>query len=59
MNPRAYAANNYGLFQINGIHVGMTPNHSLEDLYDPEINVEIAYRLYQAQGWTPWVYCSN
>lgn len=58
-NPRAYAASNYGLFQVNAIHIDMTPNHSLDDLYVPEINVDIAFRLYQSRGWQPWIVCGG
>lgn len=50
---------NYGLMQVNDVHINMTPNHSVQDLYDPEINVRIAYELYLSNGWTPWVYCSG
>ena len=38
-----------GLFQINSIHGLPT-----EQLLDPVANTEVAYRLFQEQGTTPW-----
>lgn len=58
MNPRAYAAGNYGLFQVNGIHASQY-QVSVDQLYDPVTNVRIAYDLYQRRGWQPWQYCSR
>jgi hypothetical protein len=52
MNPNAYNAGNYGLFQVNAIHVS-----DPSALYDPETNVATAYRLYLARGWQPWGPC--
>lgn len=63
-NPRAYAAGNYGLMQINAIHASRAGG-SLEALYDPETNIDIAHQLYlaaRAQGGTgfePWAYCGR
>lgn len=61
MNPRAYAAGNYGLFQINRIHLSNPAYQltSVDQLYDPQTNVRIAYDLYQRRGWQPWQYCSR
>lgn len=42
-----------GLFQIGCFwaeHFGYT----VEDLYVPSVNVEIAYRIWKEQGWQPW-----
>lgn len=53
----------YGVFQINwNVHhkwireeFGLTSGY---DLYDPDINIRVAYRLYQrAGGWGPWKCC--
>lgn len=58
MNSNAYAANNYGLFQVNGVHaarVGGDPTA----FYDPETNVAIAYQLYLERGWQPWGFCGS
>jgi hypothetical protein len=52
-DPRAYNAGNYGLYQINGVHGAMV-GWELSQLYVPEVNVDVAYRLYSAQGWGPW-----
>lgn len=49
MNPRAVGGNNYGLFQINGVH-----GYSAEELFIPEVNIRVAYELYKSQGWGPW-----
>jgi soluble lytic murein transglycosylase-like protein len=57
-NPRAYAAGNYGLMQVNGIHahrVGGNP----AAFYDPATNIEIAHQLWQERGWQPWGYCGR
>jgi len=57
-NPRALAGGNYGLMQINAIHSAMVGG-DLNALYDPETNVRIAYALYSASGWQPWVACGG
>lgn len=56
--PTAANACCYGLFQINyGAHrswlasIGVT---SPQQLLDPNVNVFVAYGLYQAAGWGPW-----
>ena len=59
LNPKAYNDKNSngswdaGLFQINSVH-GYTVNH----LMDLENNVKIARKIYDRQGWKPWV-CSR
>lgn len=40
-----------GLFQIN---VRAHPDLASLDLYDPEINVREAARLWSSSGWQPW-----
>ena len=46
----------YGLFQIACFWPRDLDNRSIEDLYDPEYNVSLAYRIYKIAGdsWTPW-----
>lgn len=50
---RAFSLNNYGLFQINGIHRARVQGN-VESLYDPETNVRVAYAIWSEQGWRPW-----
>lgn len=49
--PHAYNAGCgcAGLFQIASVH-----GHPLSTLFDPEMNVAIAYELYLQRGWQPW-----
>jgi len=39
-----------GVFQINSVHGG-------EELFEWKTNIDKAYDIYQAQGWSPWT-CS-
>jgi Lysozyme like domain len=48
----------FGLFQINFnankstlAAIGVT---SAAQLYDPNVNVQAAYVLYERSGWAPW-----
>lgn len=52
-DPTKSNAGNYGLFAINRIHY----HGPLSDLYNPELNVQMAHDLYQRRGWQPWQYC--
>jgi hypothetical protein len=45
--------NNYGLFQINGIHAGRWPDFWTSWM-DPAKNAQWAYEIYAQQGWAPW-----
>ena len=54
MDPRAYNQHNRGLFQVNEIHVAKVPNRDLDLLYEPEVNIQVAYMIWLAQGWGPW-----
>ena len=56
LNPRAYnpeahrgCNGSYGIMQIACVHVSDT-----ERLYDPEYNLQVARRIYDAEGWRPW-----
>lgn len=58
MNPRAYAAGNHGLMQINGIHAHQVGGN-VEALYDAETNLRVAHSLWLRQGWGPWAHCGR
>lgn len=45
----------YGLFQMGCIHLRENPKL----LWDPELNVKMAYELYKREGWRPWSVCLN
>jgi hypothetical protein len=36
------------------MQVGCIHGHSVEELYDPAYNIEIAYRVYVEQGFGAW-----
>lgn len=42
-----------GVFQINSVH--MKKGYTLKDLSDCHKNTDVAYEIFQAQGFTPWV----
>ena len=47
-----------GLFQINDIHRapgGVAEGLTVDDLKDPNTNVQVARRLWEQSGWQPWV----
>jgi len=49
----------YGLMQINSIHADMVGGN-LDLLYDPEVNIKIAYSLSKGgTDWTPWSSYNN
>jgi Lysozyme like domain len=45
--------NNYGLFQINGIHADLWPDFDASWM-DPVKNTEWAFEIWSANGWRPW-----
>ena len=52
-DPLAYNAGSIGLFQVH------YPSHydkvsSAEELYDPTVNIAVAYRIWQDSAWLPW-----
>lgn len=56
-NPKAYNYNtngtsDYGLFQINTVHV---LRYGTGFYYDWKQNVDVAYKIYKQSGWNPWV----
>jgi len=60
LNPKAINNKNkdgsmdIGLFQINSIHADYVDG-DLKRLLEPEVNTAVAYKIYQKQGWCPWV----
>jgi hypothetical protein len=42
-----------GVFQINSIH--LKKGYTLADLLNCHKNVDIAYDIFKAQNWSPWV----
>lgn len=57
-NAAAYNAGNYGLFQINAVHVEkvrrVTGSADLSLLFDPDVNAAVAYIIWSDSGWGPW-----
>jgi len=43
-----------GIFQVNEVHWGK-PGCSPKELFDAKSNVDCAYTIWQASGWSPWV----
>ena len=68
LNPQAYnpewhynlkgekvCQGSYGLFQIACVNYPGDP----KDLYNPEINLEVAIKLYKERNWKPWSVCAS
>ena len=56
LNPQAYnpeghrgCNGSFGIMQIACVHVKDTSR-----LFDPEYNLQVARRIYDAEGWRPW-----
>ena len=50
--PNTNGSYDIGVFQINTIH---TPSKATkEQLKDCMTNIQVAKRIYDAQGWSPW-----
>jgi hypothetical protein len=41
-----------GLFQINSIHKA---KYAGRNIFDCQTNIEVAYQIYKASNWNPWV----
>jgi hypothetical protein len=62
-NPQAIHVNSngtrdIGLFQINDIHapeIMKQFGYTMDDMLDPEKNMQVASWLFQQRGWQPWV----
>lgn len=52
LSPAGYR----GLFQISPAH-GWRVGGDLDALYQPEVNVRVAWELYGESNWAPWVGC--
>ena len=52
INTNTNGTKDRGLFQINSIH-------KETNLFDPEHNIEVAYKVYKKQGWTAWSAYNN
>jgi hypothetical protein len=50
--PTAYgqAYNTYGLWQVEGSHYNGDPNN----LFNPQVNADVAYKVWEQQGWSGW-----
>ena len=46
-----------GLFQINSVHLSKVASPGL--LFDPAINIRVAYSVYQGSGWRAWSAFNN
>lgn len=57
-DEHAYAAGNWGLYQINAVHAGRVGGDP-HAFWNPETNVRIAHQLWRESGWAPWVYCGR
>lgn len=47
-----------GIFQINSVH-WKKPGCNPKSLLDGYKNIDCAYKIWQAQGWSPWVAYKN
>ena len=63
-NPNAYnpewhtgCRGSYGYFQVACVHKQYVD--SLEDLYDPVKNIEVAYQVWRDQGMSAWQNCDR
>jgi len=57
MDPRAYSAGQYGLFQVAYRWHARRVN-SPEDLFDPATNIRVAHAIWLDNGgWGPWPTC--
>jgi hypothetical protein len=59
-NPNAYnpewhkgCQGSFGLWQIACVHIGKY-GLTRENIFDPEVNTEVAYKLWQEYGWEIW-----
>ena len=45
----------FGLMQVGCLHTQYFENY--EDLYQPKVNIDVAYKIYQKSGWRAWGVC--
>lgn len=60
MNCNAFNVNtngsiDLGVFQLNSNHLTKGGEWTLTNMADCHRNVDLAYEMWEAQGWTPWV----
>ncbi len=53
LQANAYNAGNYGLFQVNAVHARRVGGN-LAALFEPAVNIAVAYAIWADQGWGPW-----
>lgn len=46
-----------GVFQINSVH--FKKGYTINDFADCQTNIEVAHKIFKAQGWSPWVAYNN
>lgn len=61
LNPKATNHNrngsiDRGIFQINSVHDNGKAKG--KDMFNFEDNIDVAYKIYEEQGWSPWT-CSH
>lgn len=52
--PNYNGTRDYGCFQVNSVHLHTKGWTSLDQIYDPSFNAQIAYTIYQSRGWRAW-----
>lgn len=57
-NQNTNGTRDWGIFQVNEVHL-KKPGWSLSDLTDCKKNVDRAFEIYEAQGFSPWVAYKN
>lgn len=53
LEPWAYNAGNYGVFQVNAVHAWRVGG-DLASLFDAATNVRVAYEIWSEVGWSAW-----
>lgn len=52
VNHNTNGSTDYGIFQINSIHKA---KYEGRNIFDVDTNIDVAYQIYKAQGFSPWV----
>jgi lysozyme-like protein/replisome organiser protein len=45
-----------GIFQINSVHAA---KYAGEDIFNPDVNIRVAYQIFKASGWGAWTTYHN
>lgn len=56
VNHNKNGSKDFSLFQINEVH---RAKYAGRNIMDCDVNLDVAYQIYKAQGWTPWVAYKN